>query len=484
MEPLAPLLLALLSAAKATSRSPPSGKRYSPDWASLDSRPLPAWYDAAKFGIFVHWGVFSVPAWGSEWFWWHWRGEQNPAYKRFVDEHFPPRTTYADFAPAFTAVDFEPDEWAKLFFEAGARYVVLTSKHHEGFTNWGSKVSWNWNSVDTGPHRDLVGDLGKALKQRRIHYGLYHSLYEWFHPLYLADKKNVFKTQDFVLEKTMPELYELVLRYKPDLIWSDGDWEAPDTYWNSTSFLAWLYNDSPVKDKVVVNDRWGFNTSCHHGGFYNCQDKFAPGKLPDHKWEMCTSIDKMSWGYRSGMRIGEIMTEAEIITELVQTVSYGGNYLLNVGPTKEGVIAPIFQERLQALGKWLKTNGEAIYETQPWKVQKENSTNYIWYTSKGNVVYAIFLRWPDDCVLNLQSPVSSASTKVTLLGFSTPLKWKATPDKGLQVNLPSATPSLVEETYGWTLKLLGVTVKVEKESVKSGEADTSHPCSVPQNSCG
>ncbi|XP_009076383.1 PREDICTED: tissue alpha-L-fucosidase, partial [Acanthisitta chloris] len=257
-------------------------------------------------------------------------------------------------------------------------YVVLTTKHHEGFTNWGSPVSWNWNSVDTGPHRDLVGELGQALRESNLRYGLYHSLMEWFHPLYLADKQSGFKTHNFVLKKTMPELYDLVLKYKPDLIWSDGDWEAPDSYWNSTSFLAWLYNDSPVKDTVVVNDRWCNNCSCHHGGYYNCADKYKPGTLPAHKWEMCSSIDKLSWGYRSNMSIAEVMDEASIIEELVQTVSLGGNYLLNVGPTKEGVIAPIFQERLLALGRWLDTNGEAIYESKPWRVQVETSPDTVW----------------------------------------------------------------------------------------------------------
>ncbi|XP_062996400.1 tissue alpha-L-fucosidase isoform X2 [Elgaria multicarinata webbii] len=377
------LLVLLLSwgpplppAASASASASP--QRYTPDWASLDSRPLPCWYDDAKVGVFVHWGVFSVPAWGSEWFWWHWQGARLPDYDLFVRSRFPPGTTYADFAPRFTARDFQPEQWASLFKEAGARYVVFTSKHHEGFTNWGSPVSWNWNSVDMGPHRDLVAELGDALRKRNIHYGLYHSLLEWFNPLYLLDKKNCFKSQFFVSEKSMPELYELVLRYKPDLIWSDGEWEAPDTYWNSTSFLAWLYNDSPVKDTVVVNDRWGINCSCHHGGFYNCQDKYKPGILPSHKWEMCSSVDKHSWGYRSNMQISELMDAASIIQELVQTVSYGGNYLLNVGPTKEGVIAPIFQDRLLALGQWLSINGEAIYESKPWRVQKENSTENTW----------------------------------------------------------------------------------------------------------
>ncbi|XP_007430575.1 tissue alpha-L-fucosidase [Python bivittatus] len=451
---LLPLLLLLCDGA--LPRGPSVGPRYSPDWASLDARPLPGWFDAAKFGVFVHWGVFSVPAWGSEWFWWHWKAEHRSDYERFVSTRFPPGTTYADFAPRFSAADFQPEQWAQLFQEAGARYVVFTTKHHEGFTNWGSKASWNWNSVDTGPHRDLVGELGDALRKRNISYGLYHSLFEWFHPLYLLDKKNGFKSQFFVAGKTLPELYELVLRYKPDIIWSDGDWEAPDTYWNSTSFLAWLYNDSPVKDTVVVNDRWGFNCSCHHGGYYNCQDKFKPGTLPDHKWEMCTSIDVRSWGYRSNMQVYELMSEFTIIKELVHTVSYGGNYLLNVGPTKEGTIAPIFQERLLALGTWLKINGEAIYESKPWRIQKENCSDEIWYTSKGPAVYAIFLVWPKDDVLTLSSPVLSASIQVSMLGFFKPLKWQSSPQQELQVLLPSENRWLLPFQHGWTIKLLGV----------------------------
>ncbi|KAF3833640.1 hypothetical protein F7725_024844 [Dissostichus mawsoni] len=203
-------------------------------------------------------GVFSVPGFGSEWFWWHWQGQQPPDQKcvSYMSKNYPPGFSYPEFAPQFHAQFFNPGDWADIFKASGAKYVVLTAKHHEGFTNWGSPNSWNWNSVDTGPHRDLVGDLGEAVRNRSLHYGLYNSLYEWFNPLYLTDKKNGFKTQEFVMHKLLPELYNMVVRYRPDLIWSDGDWEAPDTYWNSTEFLAWLYNDSPVKDTIVTNDRW------------------------------------------------------------------------------------------------------------------------------------------------------------------------------------------------------------------------------------
>ncbi|XP_056154535.1 tissue alpha-L-fucosidase-like isoform X1 [Lampris incognitus] len=430
--------------------------RYTADWNSLDARPLPSWYDEAKFGIFIHWGVFSVPGFGSEWFWWHWQGQKPPDPKcvRFMSDNYPPGFSYPEFAPQFHAQFFDPREWADIFKASGAKYVVLTAKHHEGFNNWGSPNSWNWNSVDIGPHRDLVGDLGEAVRNRSLHYGLYNSLYEWFHPLYLSDKKNGFKTQDFVLHKLLPELYNMVVRYRPEVIWSDGDWEAPDTYWNSTEFLAWLYNDSPIKDTVVTNDRWGAGCACKHGGYYNCEDKYTPGQLPKHKWEKCTSVDIFSWGYRRNMKMSELMDLHSIVEDLVRTVALGGNYLLNVGPTPDGMIPPLFEERLRGVGAWLDINGEAIYATKPWRVQMENTTVPVWYTSKGDSVYATFTAKPSASTFHLLEPRSSEYTKVTLLGNPKPLPWSPIdPSAGLIILLPELpfSPGQV-----WTLKLDGV----------------------------
>ena len=119
----------------------------------------------------------------------------------------------------------------------------------------------------------------------------------------------------------MPELYEIVNRYKPDVIWSDGDWETNDVYWNSTEFIAWLYNSSPVKDTVVTNDRWGSGTACKHGGFYTCQDRYNPGKLVNHKWENCFTLDKYSWGYRKEMTSVDVMT-IEVIDRLFWKIRY------------------------------------------------------------------------------------------------------------------------------------------------------------------
>ncbi|XP_037330368.2 tissue alpha-L-fucosidase-like [Pungitius pungitius] len=431
--------------------------RYTADWASLDARPLPPWFDEAKVGIFVHWGVFSVPGFGrfSEWFWSWWQAAKRAEEVNFMKKYYRPGFEYADFAHEFRAEFFNADAWADIFKASGARYVVFTSKHHEGFTNWPSPTSWNWNSMDVGPHRDLVGELATAIRKKSLHFGLYHSLYEWFNPLFLADQASGFKTQNFVAEKALPELVDLIKTYKPDLIWSDGDWEATDDYWNSTQFLAWLYNDSPIKDVVVTNDRWGKGCYCKHGGYYNCADRYTPGKLPDHKWEKCQSIDTLSWGYRRNMKLPEVMTLPSIIQDMVYVVALGGNYLLNIGPMSDGMIAPVFEERLRGLGGWLGINGEAIYASKPWRVQKENSTLPVWYTAKNGTVYAIFLDWPAKQLLQLPAPKMSGATTVTLLDYPTmPLKWAPlTPSAGLVVMMPSMPAS---PGNAWCLKLEGV----------------------------
>ncbi|KAK4308856.1 hypothetical protein Pmani_019470 [Petrolisthes manimaculis] len=430
---------------------------YEPTWASLDTRPLPTWYDEAKVGIFLHWGVFSVPSFGSEWFWQHWQGAHIQAYVDFMKKNYRPNFTYQDFAPQFTAEFYDPYKWAQVLNASGARYVVLTSKHHEGYTLWPSRYSWGWNAVDVGPKRDLLGDLQLAIRTLtpHIHFGLYHSMYEWFNPLYLQDKAMHFQTQNFVKRKTMPELYEVVNQYKPEVVWSDGDWEAEDKYWNSTGFLAWLFNESPVKDTVVVNDRWGRGIPCHHGSYYTCSDHYNPGVLQPHKWENCMTLDKRSWGYRRNAPATDYITIHDLLTELAMTISCRGNILINAGPTHDGRIPPIMEERLRQLGSWLDINGEAVYQSQPWTHQNDSLTPGIWYTSKGDAVYAIVLKWPQAGILTLGSALATASTSISFLGYSSgpPLRYRMV-KKGLQVVFPPM--SEVKGQWVWVLAMRGV----------------------------
>ncbi|XP_067673731.1 alpha-L-fucosidase-like [Haliotis asinina] len=432
-----------------------AGARYDPTWESLDQRPLPAWYDEAKFGIFLHWGVFSVPGFMGAWLQDYWNISDVVKYRK---DNYRPSFTYADFAPQFTAEFYNPDDWAEIFNASGARYVVLTAKHCEGFCNWPTKHSFKWNAMDVGPHRDLVGELANSIRRTtNIRFGLYHSLYEFVNPYFLEDQKNGFKTQDFVKYKTMPELYELVNMYKPEMIWSDGDWLANSTYWNSTEFLAWLYNDSPVKDTVVTNDRWGKDATCHHGGYLTCKDRFNPGVLQERKFEDSTTIHKLYWGFIRNTKLSDFHTIEELITELVTVVSCGGNILLNAGPTPDGMIGPIFEERLRQIGQWLKVNGDSIYETRPWTTQNDTATPGVWYTSKksatGISVYAIALNWPRGGKLELAAPQAGPATTVTLLGYPGHFEFQAGATSGITITVPAIPADQMPCQWAWVFRL-------------------------------
>ncbi|XP_005102742.1 alpha-L-fucosidase [Aplysia californica] len=432
---------------------------YEPTWESLDSRPIPEWYDEAKLGIFIHWGVFSVPSFASEWFWWDWKGQSTPAVVEFMAKNYPPDFTYADFAKQFTAEFFNAVEWAQMFQSSGAKYIVFVSKHHEGFTNWPSAHSFNWNSMQVGPHRDIVGELMNATRSNTdLKFGLYHSLFEWFNPLYLQDKKANFTTQNFVKFKTMPELYELVNNYEPEIVWSDGA-HGPVDYWQSREFLAWLYTNSTVKDTVVTNDRWATGTLCHHGGFYTCSDRYNPGFLQKHKWENAMTIDRKSWGFRRTARLSDYLTMEEILQTFVETVSCGGNMLMNVGPPHHGHITPVYEERLRNMGKWLKVNGEGIYKSKPWTYQNDTLTKGVWYTknnsSGSTTVYAFVFNWPGE-LLSLGLPLVSEVSKINLVGDSTFLDYKPRSTKGVDITIPLYSVNELPCQWLWAFKITAV----------------------------
>lgn len=404
-------------------------------------------------------GVFSVPSFHGEWFWDDWITAKDPDVVDFVTATQPPSFSYADYAPQLTYELFNATAWAELFAASGAQYVVPTTKHHEGFAMWPSAVNFNWNAMMIGPKRDVYGEIVAAVRARPegIRVGAYHSLFEWYNPLFLEDQANNFTTRSFVDGKVLPELFDLVESYQPDLIWSDGDWVASDTYWNSTGFLAWLVNESPVKDTVVWNDRWGGDSLCHHGSYYTCADRFLPNTLVSHKWENAFSLDTVSWGYRRNAPLSDYLTTAQVIAQVIQTVALGGNALINIGPARDGTIDPIFADRLTGLGSWLATNGAAIYATTPWRAQNDTAAA-VWYTSKPSSVFAIITSWPSGGALALVAPVGVAGTSTaTLLGDGSPLAWQpltAFGAPGVRVQLPSLDfSSPLATAAAWVVEL-------------------------------
>lgn len=433
--------------------------QYQADWKSLDSRVTPAWFKDAKFGIFIHWGLYSVPSWAtksnadgfgsgySEWYWQRLHDPKLKIHKEFVafqEKVYGPNFKYQDFAGQFKAELFNPDDWADLFKEAGVKYVVLTSKHHEGYALWPSAESWNWNSADVGPHRDLAGDLTKSVKNKGLHMGFYYSLYEWFNPTYKSD------VNKYVDNHMVPQMKDLVTRYQPDVLWTDGEWDQSSDTWKSKEFLAWLYNNKSVSENIVVNDRWGNDTKGKHGSFYTSE--YGQGTSSGtHPWEECRGIGE-SFGYNRNENLEDYMSSDKLVHSLVQVVSKGGNFLLNIGPTADGLIPVIMQQRLKDLGKWLNVNGEAIYGSESWKNAAQASTDStVSYTKKGQDLYVICSQWPDQIAIKgISNPKN-----ISMLGYKG--KIKSSQSKGkIVITAPQVTPRTLPCNFAWVYKIEGV----------------------------
>jgi alpha-L-fucosidase len=431
---------------------------YKAGWESLDKRPVPQWWRDAKFGIFIHWGVYAVPAYAptdaanisvkySEWYDNRMRSN-HAAFTNFHDRTYGANVTYADFATQFRAEHFDPAQWADLFKNSGARYVVLTSKHHDGFALWPSAYSPRWNAQVLGPHRDLAGELTAAVKQAGLRMGFYYSLLEWGNPLY---KENIGR---WVAEMNLPQMKELVTRYEPEIIWTDGEWNYTDEELRSVDFLAWLYNESPVKDSVVVNDRWGKKTRGKHGGHYTTEYDLAHSDrsvdaLFAHPWEECRGIGG-SFGFNRFETTAHYMTSAQCVETLIEKVSRGGNLLLNIGPQADGLIPVIMEERLLDMGRWLSVNGEAIYGTTAWPHRPKNMRETkVYFTQKPDALYVICACWP-------QAPLVvdhiAKADAVSLLGSPLPVTFTCSGGK-LTIEPPAVNPGTLPCEYAWTFKI-------------------------------
>lgn len=468
---------------------------YEPTWESLDKRPVPEWYQDAKFGIFIHWGVYSVPAWGApktyaEWYWKNMSNKKpDNVWWQFHKKHYGADFDYKEFAPMFRAELFNPEEWADIFERSGAKYIVPTSKHHEGYCLWPSaeaNKTWGhpWNSLEVGPKRDLMGGLSEAVRKKGIRFGFYYSLYEWFNPLWLKDRKA------YVVEHMHPQFKDVVSRYKPSIIFSDGEWDMPSSDWKSPELLAWLYNESPCKDEVVVNDRWGKETRHHHGDYYTTE--YGAGMKDDaHPWEENRGMG-YSYGYNRAENIDDYKSGQELILVLCDLVSRGGNFLLDIGPTGDGRIPVIMQDRLLEIGQWLKINGEAIYATRhagrdcqwtdgkrPQQGYKEYQQEYklmesigqqpkgdravkqIFFTRKGDDLYAITAGWPGQRLV-VRDIEAASDTQVSLLGAKSSIQHRAD-GKNLVLEIPAQAIQELPFAPAYTFKISHAKLIPEKQ---------------------
>ncbi|MBP6459758.1 MAG: alpha-L-fucosidase [Crocinitomicaceae bacterium] len=446
---------------------------YTPNWQSIDSRPIPSWFQQAKFGIFIHWGVYSVPAWRkleseryasyAEWYYARVIYNEENGGKAFHETNYGANFEYRDFAPLFKAELFDATFFADLIAQSGAKYAVLTSKHHDGYCLWpaSNKYKQNWNSVNIGPKRDLVGELSTAIKNKGLKMGLYYSIIEWestpthrtesgyFLPDALIQKYQI-PADTYVNEVLIPELKELVNRYEPSLIFSDGgEWDLDENYVQTKEFLSWLYEESPVKNEIVVNDRFHKGMPGVYGDYYSSEYNDAEHIQNDHPWEESRGIGD-SYGFNRAENWNHYNSTKDLILELVDIVSRGGNLLLNIGPAADGTIPVVMQERLIEIGQWLHVNGEGIYNTHKHTIkQLLLEDQQLYFTKNEEILFVFFTKWKESISFEYSL---LAPTSIEILGTHISLKWKLENNK-LTIDIPRLTIDELPCIHLWGVRI-------------------------------
>lgn len=437
---------------------------YQPTWDSVRSHPVPQWFDDAKLGIFIHWGLYSLPGWAPTtgplpevvakegWQGWF---RRNPYAEWYMNslrvpgsttaahhaEQYGAEFTYEQFAPQFnqSVEQWEPGAWADLFQQAGARYVVLTTKHHDGFLLWPSRQP---NPFRTGYHasRDLVGELTAAVRQRNMTMGLYYSGgLDWtFNNQVIADLPDLFQAVPQSAEYAKyadAHVRELIDRYAPNVLWNDIGYPAAT---DLATLFAEYYNQLP---DGVINDRF---TQLNLSDIpENPAEIFAHGppqpkhfdfRTPEYavfdeikreKWESCRGLG-FSFGYNRNETAATMLSPTALIHSFVDIVSKNGNLLLNIGPRGDGSIPAEQQERLLALGGWLAVHGEAIYGTRPWQRAEGQTADgtAVRFTRGTDAFYATILGEAHAPQVTLRDLAIPEGTSITQLGRTQPLEWQ------------------------------------------------------------
>jgi len=447
-------------------------------WKSLERYKVPAWYQDAKFGIFVHWGVYAVPAFSDEWYPRNMYLLGDAAFQHHVNRYGPQsKFGYKDFIPQFNAEKFNPDEWAELFRGSGAKYVVPVAEHHDGFAMYDSSLT-DWTAAKMGPKRDVLGELAAAVRKQDMHFGAssHRAEHWWFYEGGMQFDSDVKDPNNAAFygparpQKTQPDQAflddwlarsaEIVDKYKPDLVWFDWWIEQPAFEHYLQRFAAFYYDrGAQWKRGVVINYK---NKSFPDHTAVLDIERGGVADVSPSVWQSDTSVSRWSWGY---IARDQFKSTASIIADLVDIVSKNGVLLLNIGPRADGTIPDEARKILTEIGAWFRTNGEAIYGTRPWKIYGEGPTKVsagsfkdtagrpftaedIRFTRKGSTLYAIALAWPATGKITIKSLASQPVRKVELLGSAAKLIWSRNPE-GLSIDLPSDKPG----DYAYAFKI-------------------------------
>jgi alpha-L-fucosidase len=446
-----------LGLALASSEHSAAGDEYKATRESISTHAVPEWFEDAKFGMFIDWGLYSVAGWapvpekGATYpDWYVFRMYTDDRFKEYHAKTWGPKFTRDDFIPLFTAKAYDPDKLAQIAKDSGMRYVVPFCKHHDGFCLWPSQTTGR-NAGEMGPKRDLIRPLVDACHRDGLKFGFYQSLEEWEYPLIGQDGKPHLRlwdtkspgrvvpydaealkgkiagkrpVRDFTRDYLVPQTEEFIDRYDPDILWFDGDWTEDAETFNSYEMVAHFYNHASGRKEVVVNDRLG-KTRSKVGDFYTSEYGAVHGKPFDlasglrHTWEECRGISQ-SFGYNRQDNEKSIISGTQLIQMLANIVAYNGNLLLIVNLDGDGALPELEANRLAEIGKWLKVNGEAIYSTRPWQKAADGDRIRFTRSKDGSILYAICFDWPKHLVLHGVS--AEAGSQVQMLGTDAILK--------------------------------------------------------------
>jgi alpha-L-fucosidase len=403
------------------------------------------WWHDARFGMFIHWGVYSVPAG-------EYKGKVYPGLGEWLmNDAKIPKSEYEKFAKQFNPVKFDADEWVRIAKDAGVKYIVITSKHHDGFAMWGSKVS-DYNIVNYAPYgKDALKALSEACAKEGITLCFYHSIMDWHQPN--ADSANWSKYRENYLK---PQLRELLTGYgKLGVLWFDGEWVKEWTEDQGKDLYNYVRSLQPG---IIINNRvgkgrqgmQGMSKDATYAGDFGTPEQEILSTASTFPWESCMTMND-TWGFKTSdtsWKSSEIL-----VKNLVDIVSKGGNFLLNIGPTSEGLIPTPSIERLKEMGQWLKVNGEAIYGVKQLKNYKEGNDIRYTMSADGKFIFASLFNMPVKQVI-IKQIKPAEGTKIMMLGQGDELKWKYDDKTGLTIQLPS-TPATLPFKYVWVLKIEG-----------------------------
>ena len=455
------------------------GQEYSPTWESVSQHQTPDWFRDAKFGIYFHWGPYSVPAYKTEWYsrWMYVPGHEIYQYHR---EKYGPDFGYKDFISMFTAEKFDPVAWAALFEKSGAKFAGPVAEHADGFAMWDSQLT-TWDAKDMGPQRDVVGEMAQAIRDRGMKFiTTFH--HQWLYAWYPAMDKSVDASDpeyrdlygppvpvtafEMALEnprhlpgkpfnqRWLDRTKEVVDKYRPDLVYFDNKLNIIDEKYR-LDFLQYYYNKAAKWNREVVVTYKGNDLKKGSGVLDLERARMSSGK--DFPWLTDDSID---WGAWCDVQNPDYKTANRIIDFLVDVVSKNGCVLLNITPKANGEIPQPVIDRLLETGTWLEINGEAIYGTRPWKIygegptkvveghlserqNKDHTAEDIRFTAKGDTLYAIVLDWPgkslDIRALGTGSGLLKKIKSIELLGTNQPITWRRN-KSALIIQLPPEKP--------------------------------------------